>query len=120
MMLPVKEHSDEGRISVNSMNSANSRKEISAVPAAEHYHGTQSPGPCFPGAEQSNGQGPVAFVEFNGMPNGRAQLPPEQRMPVSAFAARAGMPDASLSAKQMEMSLAGPQSAGAVPSIRAL
>lgn len=119
-MLPVKENSDEGRISVNSGNSANSRRDISAPPA-EHFHGTGTPSPCLPGSEQTNGQGPAsALAGVNGMTNGRAQPSAGQRMPVSAFAARAGMPDASLSAKQMQMAMGGAQPAGAVPSIPAL
>ena len=109
-MLPVKENSDEGLSSV----SANSRRDISlsSTPSSPQV-------PCLPGREQSNGQGP-APTAANGLPNGEAQLPQGQRMPVSAFAARAGIPDASLSAKQMQMALGGGQPAGIAPTIPAL
>ena len=121
-MLPVKEHSDEGAISINS---SNSHRDISN-PSADHFQGhvpapNTPPTPCLPGSEYSNGQGPAAaLTDVSGLLNRRAQAPQGQKVPVSAFAARAEMPDASLSARQMQMSMGSGQPAGAVPTISAL
>ena len=116
MMAAVREHSDEGRISANSLGSPSRASRDGAIPPADYFHGS-----TFPSSTVSTAENPTtsrADIPQSGTPQQAPLLDQfDHRVPVSAFAAKAGLPGPP-SAKQMHISLSS--TPGASPSVLAL
>lgn len=123
-MPAVSEHSDEGRISANSLGSPASGCKAAGVPPLDHFHGQGSPTGTGTTAGSWNGavENPSADLQPGVQASNQLLLDPNDHcIPVSAFAAQAGQARVP-SAKQMHLPLEADfrNGAGAPPPVLAL